>query len=64
MEKVRLTNARKMRLAAGLTVQEVSEKMNLSRNFIYMVENGESTPGISKLIALAKLYNCEIKDLL
>lgn len=63
MEKVRLTNARKMRLAAGLTAKEVSEKLGVSKQFIYLTESGQSCPGISRLKALADLYKCEIKDL-
>lgn len=63
MEKIKLTNAKKMRLAAGLTVNDVSKKLGISKQSISYYETGRNTPTVNRLKQLADLYMCEIKDL-
>lgn len=52
------------RLASGLTVREVMEKLNVSDATVYMWENGQTSPKSSRLMEVAKLYGCSVEELL
>lgn len=45
---------RRRREAAGLSQEEVAEKTGLSRNYVGMVERGETNPTLLVLHALAE----------
>lgn len=54
-------NARKR---AGLSVLEVTKQLGVSDAAIYMWETGEHRPRASKLLEIARLYNCTVDELL
>ncbi len=56
-------NLKRLRKINQYTQEEVAEKINVSRQAVAKWENGESTPDINSCIALAKLYNVTIDDL-
>lgn len=58
------TQYKRLREKAGLTVQQVTEALNVSDAAVYYWEQGVYAPSTSKLPALAKLYGCTIDDLL
>lgn len=52
------------RLKAGLRVQQVKDVLNVSDAAVYYWETGRTKPHIDVAVKLARLYNCEITDLL
>lgn len=52
-----------LRKQSGLTQEQLAEKVGVSRQSIASWEKGDSTPDISKCIALADLYNVSLDDL-
>jgi len=52
------------RLKLGLTQQEVSEKLFVTRQTISNWENNRSTPDIDTLIKLSDLYQIDLETLL
>lgn len=52
------------RLKLGLTQQEVSEKLFVTRQTISNWENNRSTPDIDTLIKLSDLYQIDLESLL
>lgn len=55
---------RSARLAAGLSVQQVTEKLNISDAAVYMWETGQQNPRVSRLPEIAALYGCTLDELL
>ena len=52
------------RKAAGLSQEELAEKLGVSRQAVSKWERGEASPDTDNLIALARLYNISIDELL
>ena len=57
------SNLKKLRKSAKLTQEAVAEKLNVSRQSVAKWETGETLPDIDSCIALAKLYNVTLEDL-
>lgn len=57
------TNLKKLRKSARLTQEAVAEWLNVSRQSVAKWESGESLPDIDNCIALARLYNVTLDDL-
>lgn len=55
---------RSARKAAGLSVAEVMEKLDVSDATVYFWETGQNKPRASKLLEIAKLYGCTVEELL
>ena len=53
-----------LRKNSGLSQEELAEKLGLSRQAISKWERAESSPDTDNLIALAKLYNISLDELL
>ncbi|MFU7515286.1 helix-turn-helix domain-containing protein [Clostridium sp. HCS.1] len=58
------SNLKRLRRVHQYTQEEVAERINVSRQAIAKWENGESTPDINSCIALAKLYDVTIDNLI
>ncbi len=57
------SNLKNFRKAAKLTQEQVAEKLNVSRQSVAKWESGDALPDIENCIALAKLYNVTLDDL-
>ena len=53
-----------LRKKAGLTQEELAEKLGISPQAVSKWENGTSDPSTSNLFALAKLYGISVEELL
>lgn len=53
-----------LRLKSGLTQQEMSEKLNISRSSIGMYEKGEREPSFELLETIADYFNVDMNYLL
>ena len=53
-----------LRVKSGLTQQEMSEKLNISRSSIGMYENGEREPSFELLEVIADYFNVDMNYLL
>lgn len=62
VDKDFIRNLTRMRLSAGLSVQELANKSGLSRQIIYDYEAGRAFPKAGKLEILSKALNCEKAD--
>jgi transcriptional regulator with XRE-family HTH domain len=51
------TRLRKLRIAEGLSAEEVAASLEITVRTVYHWENGHSEPKMESLAALAKLYN-------
>lgn len=59
-----MNNFKECRKINNLTVEDVSEKLGISKTAIYNIENGINNPSIDNLVQLAKLYKVSIDYLL
>lgn len=57
-------NIKSIRLNAGLTQQELAEKLNLDRSAVSHYENGDSTPTVKTLCKISELFEISIENLL
>ena len=56
------SRVKELRLEKNLTQQELAEKINLSTNFIGMVERGERNTSVDKIFKLAKAFNISLAE--
>ena len=56
-------NLSTLRKLHGLTQEQVAEKVGVSRQAVAKWENGDSIPDVINCVALAKLYNVTLDDL-
>ena len=52
-----------LRRAAGLSQEQLAEKINVSRQTVSKWESGQSTPDLPKLLALAEVYSLSLDEL-
>lgn len=67
MEQLRAiiaANIARLRLAAGMTQQELAEKLNYTDKAISKWERGESVPDISVLARVAEVFGVTVDDLI
>lgn len=57
------SNLKRLRKNAKLTQEELAERLNVTRQTVAKWETGESLPDIDSCIAMSKLYNITIDDL-
>lgn len=62
VREVMAKRLKKLREAAGLTAQEVGDKVGKSAKTIYAWENGRGQPDADLLIKLSKIYNAKVND--
>lgn len=63
MKKMINMNLKNLRNRHQLTQEDVAEHLNVSRQAVAKWEKGESIPDIANCIALAKLYNVTLDNL-
>lgn len=54
---------RDKRMALGMTQDELSEKLDVSRQTIISLEKGKYNPSINLAFKLARLFECTIEDI-
>ncbi len=54
---------KEMRTEMGLTQDDLSEKLEVSRQTIISLEKGRYNPSLTLAFKLAKLFNCRIEDI-
>jgi putative transcriptional regulator len=54
---------KEMRTEMGLTQDDLSEKLDVSRQTIISLEKGRYNPSLTLAFKLAKLFNCRIEDI-
>ena len=54
---------REKRMELGLTQDELSEKLDVSRQTIISLEKGKYNPSIQLAFKLSKLFKCYIEDI-
>ena len=57
-----INNLEKLRMAAGITQQGLSESANVSRVSINAIENGVYVPSTVLALKIAKTLNCKVED--
>ena len=57
-----INNLEKLRMAASITQQELSESANVSRVSINAIENGVYVPSAVLALKIAKTLNCKVED--
>ena len=60
METIIGQRIKNSRIHKGLSLQEVAEKIGVSKQMINKYEQGKSVPNSEKLIAFSKLFNQKI----
>ena len=57
-------SAKAIRKARGLTLQEVADRAELAKSYVWELERGEATnPSIGALVALTQALGCSLDDL-
>ena len=54
---------KKFRLSKGLTQQDLAVLLGVRQNSVSLWERGFREPPIDKLIALSKIFNCSLDEL-
>ena len=54
---------KELRVSAGLSQEKLAEKLMVSRQAVSKWENGEALPDMENMIALARLYNTSLDEL-
>ncbi|MBD7945544.1 MULTISPECIES: helix-turn-helix transcriptional regulator [Psychrobacillus] len=54
---------RDKRMELGMTQDELSEKLEVSRQTIISLEKGKYNPSINLAFKLSKLFQCHIEDI-
>lgn len=54
---------KQLRQSFNFTQFVLGEKIDINQRQVAQIESGNSFPSLSTLVKLAKVYNCEIKDL-
>ena len=54
---------KEMRTEMGLTQDDLSERLEVSRQTIISLEKGRYNPSLTLAFKLAKLFNCRIEDI-
>ncbi len=54
---------RKLRLSRGWTQKQLAEKLNVSLNFLNLIERGERAPSFDNLERLAKILRVPVYEL-
>lgn len=62
MEQIQISLAA-ARVNAGMTQQDVAEKMHISKQTIVNWEKGKIAPGIPQLEMMSRLYNIPIDNI-
>lgn len=52
------------RVAKGLQAKDAAKALNITPEYLSMVENGHSQPSQKLIIAMMQLYDCEISAFL
>lgn len=52
------------RKKAGLSQEELAEKVNLTRNYVGSIERAERKITLETLAKIAKVFKCRIRDLI
>jgi DNA-binding XRE family transcriptional regulator len=52
-----------LRLAKGLTIEQAAKILEISKQYLSMLENGHRNPSDSLKMKMAKLYDCDIIDI-
>jgi DNA-binding XRE family transcriptional regulator len=60
MEKIKL---KALRVNAGLTQEQVAEKLSICKSTVMKWEKGESYPPINKVYEMCELYGCQFSDM-
>ena len=57
-------NLRFQRKRAGLTQTKVHNELGITQNTVCNYERGQRSPSTLRLLRLAKMYGCSVKDFL
>lgn len=65
IEKIRINERlRELRIKSGYTQVQIAKILNIDRSTYSYYEIGKTSPDVSMLITLAKIFNIQINDLL
>lgn len=57
-------NAKGLRKALGMTLQQVADRGELAKSYVWEMENGKNTnPSISTLVSLCKALGCSLDQI-
>lgn len=57
-------NLKNLRTENNITMQELSDKLGLSRQIISNYENGRKLPNLYSLVQISRFFNCSIDSLI
>ena len=57
------SEVRKHRLLAGITQQELAERIGVTRQTILSIEKGKYTPSVALALRLAAVFDVRVEDL-
>ena len=56
-------NVRRIRIAKGMTQEELAERVNVSHPTICRLETGVKIPSVMLCVEISKVLGCEIGDI-
>ncbi len=59
-----MSSLKRARLLAGMTTQEVADKLHVTRQTIYNWESGRAEPNNAMLLMMSELYKTTVDNLL
>lgn len=64
MNNLNVTNIKRLRICQGLSVQELADKIHVTRQSIYNYESGKQFPNKGVIKKLCKFFNVDVSELI
>jgi putative transcriptional regulator len=55
-------DVRHLRVASGLTQQELADRLNVSRRTVVSIEQGQFDPSLPLAFRITQVFHCRIED--
>jgi transcriptional regulator with XRE-family HTH domain len=54
---------KKVRLAAGLSIEKAAKKLSIPAGYLSQIENGKRSVGVQRAKEIAKFYGVDVSDI-
>jgi transcriptional regulator with XRE-family HTH domain len=55
---------RELRVARGITLTALAERLGTSKSFLSNIENGKQAPGLTTILRIARVLGCGVNEVM